>query len=60
MPPDAIMHFSGGQLTVDGVTGTAGIFSTYPADYLSLWGGVVDQVRTIVNNIKLHIYEMSS
>ncbi|KAG7225524.1 hypothetical protein INR49_027520 [Caranx melampygus] len=23
---------------------TAGIFSTYPADYLSVWGGVVDQV----------------
>ncbi|XP_057211566.1 aquaporin-10b [Triplophysa rosa] len=41
---DAIMHFSGGHLTVDGGTATAGIFSTYPADYLSLWGGVVDQI----------------
>ncbi|XP_055076875.2 aquaporin-10b [Misgurnus anguillicaudatus] len=41
---DAIMHFSGGHLTVDGATATAGIFSTYPADYLSLWGGVVDQI----------------
>ncbi|KAG1971685.1 aquaporin-7 [Pimephales promelas] len=41
---DAIMEFTGGHLTVRGATGTAGIFSTYPADYLSLWGGVVDQI----------------
>lgn len=41
---DAIQTFSGGQLTVTGSTATAGIFSTYPADYLSLWGGIVDQV----------------
>uniref|UniRef100_A0A8C6LPD1 Aquaporin 10b n=1 Tax=Nothobranchius furzeri TaxID=105023 RepID=A0A8C6LPD1_NOTFU len=34
----------GGQLTVTGPTSTAGIFSTYPADYLSVWGGVIDQV----------------
>ncbi|KAM9838226.1 aquaporin-10b [Aulostomus maculatus] len=41
---DAIQEFSGGQLTVTGPTGTAGIFSTYPADYLSVWGGIMDQV----------------
>ncbi|KAL0962537.1 hypothetical protein UPYG_G00341400 [Umbra pygmaea] len=41
---DAIQHYSGGHLTVSGPTATAGIFSTYPADYLSLWGGIVDQV----------------
>ncbi|XP_040910125.1 aquaporin-10b [Toxotes jaculatrix] len=41
---DAIRTYSGGELTVAGPTATAGIFSTYPADYLSLWGGVVDQV----------------
>ncbi|XP_058609520.1 aquaporin-10b isoform X2 [Onychostoma macrolepis] len=41
---DAIMDFTGGHLTVSGATATAGIFSTYPADYLSLWGGVVDQI----------------
>ncbi|XP_075995658.1 aquaporin-10b isoform X3 [Genypterus blacodes] len=41
---DAIWSFSGGFLTVTGPTATAGIFSTYPADYLSLWGGVVDQI----------------
>ncbi|XP_067112032.1 aquaporin-3-like isoform X3 [Osmerus mordax] len=41
---DAIMFFGGGKLTVTGPTATAGIFSTYPADYLSLWGGVIDQV----------------
>lgn len=44
---DAIMDFTGGHLTVSGATATAGIFSTYPADYLSLWGGVVDQVSII-------------
>ena len=42
---DAIHAFSGGELTVTGPTATAGIFSTFPADYLSVWGGVVDQVR---------------
>ncbi|XP_051728089.1 aquaporin-10b isoform X2 [Ctenopharyngodon idella] len=41
---DAIMDFTEGHLTVSGATATAGIFSTYPADYLSLWGGVVDQI----------------
>ncbi|KAJ8386472.1 hypothetical protein AAFF_G00169420 [Aldrovandia affinis] len=41
---DAIMHFSNGQLTVTGPTATAGIFATYPAEYLSLWGGFIDQV----------------
>uniref|UniRef100_A0A3Q1G074 Aquaporin 10b n=1 Tax=Acanthochromis polyacanthus TaxID=80966 RepID=A0A3Q1G074_9TELE len=40
----AIQAFTGGELTVTGPTATAGIFSTYPADYLSLWGGIVDQV----------------
>uniref|UniRef100_A0A3Q0QXW7 Aquaporin 10b n=1 Tax=Amphilophus citrinellus TaxID=61819 RepID=A0A3Q0QXW7_AMPCI len=34
----------GGNLTVTGPTATAGIFSTYPADYLSVWGGIMDQV----------------
>ncbi|XP_060915842.1 aquaporin-10b [Labrus mixtus] len=41
---DAIRAYGGGQLTVTGPTATAGIFSTYPSDYLSVWGGVVDQV----------------
>ncbi|XP_061598294.1 aquaporin-10b [Cololabis saira] len=41
---DAIQKYGGGRLTVTGPTATAGIFSTYPADYLSVWGGVVDQV----------------
>lgn len=41
---DAIQAYSGGDLTVTGPTATAGIFSTYPADYLSVWGGIVDQV----------------
>lgn len=45
---DAIQTYGGGELTVTGPTATAGIFSTYPADYLSLWGGVVDQVGVSV------------
>uniref|UniRef100_A0A672TB83 Aquaporin-9-like n=1 Tax=Sinocyclocheilus grahami TaxID=75366 RepID=A0A672TB83_SINGR len=49
---DAIMDFTGGHLTVSGATATAGIFSTYPADYLSLWGGVVDQVSIIYETWK--------
>ncbi|XP_042371705.1 aquaporin-10-like [Plectropomus leopardus] len=41
---DAIHAYSEGELTVTGPTATAGIFATYPADYLSLWGGVMDQI----------------
>ncbi|XP_027857539.1 aquaporin-7 isoform X1 [Xiphophorus couchianus] len=41
---DAIYTFSGGNLTVTGEKATAGIFATYPAPYLSVFGGFVDQV----------------
>lgn len=41
---EAIQSYGGGELTVSGPTATAGIFSTFPAEYLSLWGGFVDQV----------------
>ncbi|CAL8295075.1 unnamed protein product [Merluccius merluccius] len=41
---EAIRSFGGGELLVTGPKATAGIFSTYPAGYLSLWGGIVDQV----------------
>ncbi|CAL8396943.1 unnamed protein product [Gadus morhua 'NCC'] len=41
---EAILLFGNGQLLVTGPRATAGIFSTYPAGYLSLWGGIVDQV----------------
>lgn len=44
MVADAIQAYSGGELTVTGPTATAGIFCTYPADYLSTWGGIADQV----------------
>ncbi|KAL2080479.1 hypothetical protein ACEWY4_024272 [Coilia grayii] len=39
---DAIVSFGGQE--VSGPNGTAGIFATYPADYLSLGAGVLDQV----------------
>uniref|UniRef100_A0A673AJN6 Aquaporin 10b n=1 Tax=Sphaeramia orbicularis TaxID=375764 RepID=A0A673AJN6_9TELE len=41
---DAIQAFTGGQLLVAGPNATAGIFSSYPAEHLSFWGGLVDQV----------------
>ena len=41
---DALMAFDGGLRQVAGAQGTAGIFATYPAPYLSLLGGFVDQV----------------
>ncbi|XP_063048446.1 aquaporin-7-like [Engraulis encrasicolus] len=41
---DAILHYSGGNLTVSGPAATAGIFATYPAPYLSIHGGFLDQV----------------
>uniref|UniRef100_A0A673C1P4 Aquaporin 10b n=1 Tax=Sphaeramia orbicularis TaxID=375764 RepID=A0A673C1P4_9TELE len=43
---DAIQVFSGGQLSVAGPNATAGIFCSYPAEHLSFWGGLVDQVVT--------------
>ncbi|XP_042263243.1 aquaporin-7 [Thunnus albacares] len=41
---EAIYDYCGGNLTVNGVRATAGIFATYPAPYLSLLGGFMDQV----------------
>lgn len=41
---DALAHFDGGVRHVTGPMATAGIFATYPKAYLSLAGGVIDQV----------------
>lgn len=41
---DAIMHFSGGVLTVYGQNETASIFATYPTEFLSLSNAFLDQV----------------
>ncbi|XP_043934836.1 aquaporin-9 isoform X2 [Protopterus annectens] len=41
---EALMNYSGGILTVTGPNATAHIFATYPAPYLSIMGGFVDQV----------------
>ncbi|NWW79892.1 AQP10 protein, partial [Climacteris rufus] len=43
-PPDAIWHYSNGTLTVSGPRETASIFATYPADYVSIANGFLDQV----------------
>ncbi|KAM6474104.1 aquaporin-7-like [Liasis olivaceus] len=34
----------GGNLTVTGPTATAGIFATYPAPYMSLWSGFLQEL----------------
>ncbi|KAG2462770.1 AQP10 protein, partial [Polypterus senegalus] len=41
---DAIMNYSGGNLTVTGSQETASIFATYPSDYLSHANAFFDQI----------------
>ncbi|XP_048212834.1 aquaporin-10 isoform X2 [Perognathus longimembris pacificus] len=41
---DALQNYTGGDLTVTGPKETASIFATYPAPYLSLNNGFLDQV----------------
>jgi MIP family channel proteins len=41
---EALGAFDGGSRLVEGATGTAGIFATYPQPFLSIAGGFVDQV----------------
>uniref|UniRef100_A0A915K880 Aquaporin n=1 Tax=Romanomermis culicivorax TaxID=13658 RepID=A0A915K880_ROMCU len=41
---DAINQFDGGIRQVYGPQATAGIFATYPQDYLSIGGGWIDQI----------------
>ncbi|NWV27063.1 AQP10 protein, partial [Origma solitaria] len=41
---DAIWYYSNGTLTVSGPRETASIFATYPADYVSIGNGFLDQV----------------
>ncbi|KAJ8338732.1 hypothetical protein SKAU_G00355180 [Synaphobranchus kaupii] len=41
---DAMLHYCGGNFTVTGPRATAGIFATYPAPYLSIAAGFLDQV----------------
>jgi len=41
---NALNNFDGGVRKVVGVNGTAGIFATYPAEGLSVYSGVIDQI----------------
>ena len=41
---EAFTAFDGGVRQIAGAQGTAGIFATYPAAYLSTFGGFIDQV----------------
>ena len=48
---DAINSYDGGVRSVHGDTGTAGIFASYPAPYISVVGGVIDQVKSLTTYI---------
>uniref|UniRef100_A0A0M3HU44 Aquaporin n=1 Tax=Ascaris lumbricoides TaxID=6252 RepID=A0A0M3HU44_ASCLU len=41
---DAITSFDGGERQVSGPLATAGVFATYPKPYLTVIGGLVDQI----------------
>jgi len=41
---EALSAFDGGTRLVEGAKATAGIFATYPQPYLTLLGGLVDQI----------------
>jgi MIP family channel proteins len=41
---DALNHFDGGVRQVSGALGTAGIWATYPQPWLSITGGLLDQI----------------
>ncbi|NWI55545.1 AQP10 protein, partial [Calyptomena viridis] len=47
---DAIQNYSNGTLTVSGPRETASIFATYPADYVSIANGFLDQVGATVSS----------
>ncbi|XP_031793926.1 aquaporin-7 isoform X3 [Sarcophilus harrisii] len=40
----ALLRYTDGNLTVTGPRATAGIFATYPASYMTLWRGFVDEI----------------
>lgn len=46
LPPDALLDFNQGELSVVGQNATAGIFATYPSSHLTLLNGFVDQVTS--------------
>ncbi|XP_051853160.1 aquaporin-7-like isoform X2 [Antechinus flavipes] len=40
----ALLRYTDGNLTVTGPRATAGIFATYPASYMTLWRGFIDEI----------------
>ncbi|CAH2327315.1 aquaporin-10 [Pelobates cultripes] len=52
---DAIQDYTKGNLTVYGPRETASIFSSYPAPYLSLSNGFLDQVMKVIGTSMLMI-----
>ncbi|KAK0409648.1 hypothetical protein QR680_004674 [Steinernema hermaphroditum] len=45
---DGINSFDGGHRQVYGPNATAGIFATYPRDYLSVTGAIIDQIACTI------------
>ncbi|KAJ6663043.1 hypothetical protein lerEdw1_010864 [Lerista edwardsae] len=41
---EALQDYTGGKLTVTGPNATAGIFATYPAPYMSILGGFIQEL----------------
>ena len=47
---DALVNFDGGERKVVGELGTAGIWSTYPQNFVTTWNCFGDQVTHTVRN----------
>lgn len=45
---DDLWKLDGGNRQVTGRQGTAGLFTTFPAPYMSTWGSLLDQVLTFI------------
>ena len=49
---DALNAYDGGVRAVTGATGTAGIWTNFPADYLGIGNGLLDQVKNSVIGLR--------
>lgn len=58
--PDAMFKFCSGNFTVSGPKATAGIFATYPAPYISIHVGFLDQVSAAVLACHGHMTQWQS
>lgn len=57
LPADALDKYDGGVRQVDGSKATAGIWATYPKDYVSVWTGFGDQVHILYSSPPPHKFQ---